>query len=216
MTPGQPHLLTGGVEGYGEAREDAVVRAERAMRVIRQEEGCLGVNEGGRGTVAHRHALGLARRTGSKDDPGGVFGARFLEGRGAATVLFVERGAHPTFPQHAETFVGEDAVDVSLAEDHLGAFIGVVGVDGYVGRAGGERGQDGQVELALAGGHADADAVPAPHTAGVEFGGPGGDVGKQLGVGQDLAVIQGGSLWIVFCCGAHDVPQSARGGGLGA
>ena len=34
VAPGQPHFLTGGVEGYGQARQHAVVRAERALRAI--------------------------------------------------------------------------------------------------------------------------------------------------------------------------------------
>ena len=182
------------------------------MRAIRQKEGSLRVHEGGRGTVAHGHAFGLARRSGGEDDPRGVFGAWLVEKRAVSTALVIGRA--PRLAQHAEALIGEDTVDVGFAEDHLGALIGVVGVDRHVGRAGGECGQDGQIELALAGGHADADAVSATHAAGVELGGPCGDVGKQLGVGEDLTVVEGRGLGVVLSGGLNDVPQGARGGGL--
>ena len=51
------------------------------------------------------------------------------------------------------------ADDRRLAEHEVGALVGVVGVDGHVGRAGVQHGEDGDVEVVRARGHADADAV---------------------------------------------------------
>ena len=58
-----------------------------------------------------------------------------------------------------------DAGDPGLAEDQPGPLVGVVGVDRDVGGPDRQRGQDGDVQLAGAGGNADADPV-APARAG--------------------------------------------------
>ena len=158
--------------------------------------------------MADGHALGLARRARGEDDPRGVLRPRLLEAGGVS----IERGARlsrPTFSQHAETFVGEHTVDVGLAEDHLGALVGIVGVDRHISSSGGQGGKNGEVELALAGGHADADAVAAAHAVSVELGGPCGDVGKQLGIGENLTIVEGRSIRVLLCSCAHDVPQGA-------
>ena len=150
--------------------------------MIDQKEASFGIHEGGRGTVAHGHALRLASRTGGEDDPRGVFRTRGigLLGWGARA-----RG----IAQEAEAFISKDAIDIGLAEDHLGALVWIIGVDRHVGRARRQGRQNGEVELALAGGHPNADAIAPAHTIGVQLGGPQLDLVDELGVGDDFAVV---------------------------
>ena len=210
VAPGQPHFLAGGIEGDGQPGEHTILRAERPVRVIDQKEAGLGIHKGGRGTVAHGHALRLAGRTGGEDDPRGVFGARGIAflgrlfGRGVRGVW--ARG----IAQEAEAFIGKDAIDIGLAEDHLGALVWVIGVDRHVGRARRQGRQNGEVELALAGGHPDADAIAPAHTIGVQLGGPQLDFVDELGVGDDFAVVQRGGVWVHLRGSGDDVPQRAR------
>src|SRR5699024_2053642 len=107
-----------------------------------------------------------------------------------------------------------DTVDPPLGEHHLGAFLGVVGVDGDVGGAGGDGREDGDVEVARAGGHADADAVAPADAVGVQFGGQPVDFVDEFGVGEDLAVVDGGSLGVGGGGGGEDVVEGAFGGGV--
>ncbi len=75
VPPGQPHLLARGVEGDGETCQHPVAGAERPVLPAQEQPG-LGVDEGRRRTVRHRHSLGTAGRTGREDDPGVVLGPR--------------------------------------------------------------------------------------------------------------------------------------------
>ena len=79
---------------------------------------------------------------------------------------------------------GDDRNDVGLTEHQFGAFVGVVGVDRHVCRAGGQRRQDRHVQRIAARRHPDADPVAAADA-------PGGqplhavlDVADQLAVGE--------------------------------
>ena len=210
MAPGQPHFLTGGIEGDGQPGEHTILRAEWSVRVIDQKEAGLGVHKGSRGTVAYSHALRLAGRTGGEDDPRGVFWARGIAflgrlfGRGVRGVW--ARG----IAQEAEAFISKDTIDIGLAEDHLGALVWVIGVDRHVGRARRQGRQNGEVELALAGGHPNADAIATAHAIGMQLGGPQLDLVNELGVGDDLAVVKRGGVWVHFRGGCDDVPQRAR------
>ena len=203
VAPGQPHFLAGGIEGDGQPGEHTILRAEWPVRVVYQKEAGLGIHEGGRGTVAHGHALRFAGRTGGEDDPRGVFWERGigLLGRGVRA-----RG----IAQEAEAFISKNAIDIGLAEDHLGALVWIIGVDRHVGRARRQGRQNGEVELALAGGHPNADAIAPAHTIGVQLGGPQFDLVDEFGVGDDLAVVKRGGVWMHFRGGRDDVPQRAR------
>jgi len=112
--------------------------------------------------------------------------------------------------QDAEALVRKHAIDIGLPEDHLGSLVRVFGVDRHVGRARRQGRQNGEVELALAGGHPNADAIAPAHTIGVQFGGPQLDLVDELGVGDDLAVVKRGGVWVHLRGGRDDVPQRAR------
>ncbi len=202
VPPREPHLLTRRVEGDGQAGQDAVLGSEGAAGGVDQEHLGLRVDEGGRRTMGDGHALRLAGGSGGEDDPGGVVETR---------AMFVAACARR---QHAEALVGEDAVDLPFGEDHVGAFVGVVGVDWDVGGAGGDGGEDGDVEVTGSGGHADADAVAAADTVGVQFGGQPVDFVDEFGVGEDLAVVDGGGLGVGGGGGGEDVVEGAFGGGV--
>lgn len=174
--------------------------------MIHEEKGRLGIHESGRGAVGDGHALGLAGGAGGKDDPGGI-----VRGRRAGLVASC-CGALRT--QGAEAFVAEHAVDVGLAEDHLGALVGVVGIDRHVGRARSQGGQNRQVKFSLAGGHPDANAVAAAHAVGAQLAGPRLDIGDQLGIGEHLAVVKRGGVGMQLSSSANDVPERAFAWGM--
>ena len=157
--------------------------------------------------MAHGHALRLAGGTGSEDDPRGVFRTR---GIGFLGRLFGWGVGARGIAQEAEALVRKDAIDIGLAEDHLGALVWVIGVDRHVGRARRQGRQNGEVELALAGGHPNADAIATAHAIGMQLGGPQLDLVNELGVGNDLAVVKRGGVWVHFRGGCDDVPQRAR------
>ena len=178
--------------------------------MIDQKEASFGIHEGGRGTVAHGHALRLASRTGGEDDPRGVFRTR---GIGVLSRLLggpVGGVRARRIAQEAEAFISKDAIDIGLAEDHLGTLVWIIGVDRHVGRARRQGRQNGEVELALAGGHPNADAIAPAHTISMQLGGPQLDLVNELRVGDDLAVVKRGGVWMHFRGGCDDVPQRAR------
>ena len=199
VPPRDPHLLAGGVECDGQAGEHAVLRAQRAVGVVRQEQPRLGVDERGGAAVGDRHALRLARRSGGEDDPrvvvGGRLAGRFLRHVAGSQVQAV--GAEP-------------AGDARLAEDHLGALVGVVGVDGHVGRAGGEDRQDGDVELPVARGHAHAHAIAGADALGAEPAGGLVDFGDEVGIGHHhVAVVERRRLGVLGGGGPQHVHERA-------
>ncbi len=158
----------------------ASTRSPGPIGLLPQEHLRFGVDERGRVAVRDGHALGRAGRPGGEDDPGVVAAQR----RGRAPA--------PRRPGSADQApLGDDGDDAGLGEHQLGALRRVVGVDGHVGRAGGQRGQDRHVERVAARRHPDADAVAAPDAAGGQPGDAVLDVGDQLGVGElDGAVVE--------------------------
>ena len=124
VPPGQPHLLTGGVEGDGQPGQHPIVGPDR---VVLQEHSGLGVDEGGGAAVGDGDALGGAGGAGGEDDPGVVAGQRWAGAPAARRAGAAGRAG-----------LGDHGRDVGLAEDQLGALVGVVGVDRHVGRAGGQ------------------------------------------------------------------------------
>ena len=204
VTPGEPHLLARGVERDGQSRQHAVARGER---IVRQEDPRLGVHEGRGRAVAHRHALGGARRARGEDDPRVVLepGGAGLRGR-VRGVLGV-RGVDP--------LVGEDAGHLRLAEHEAGALLRIVRVHGDVGRAGGEHAEDRDVQRGRARGDPHADPVSRPHAGGPQVAGGLVDALPQLRVRQRLdAVVQGGRVRVLARRGVEELHE--RPGGRGA
>ena len=102
------------------------------------------------------------------------------------------------------------ATTLGLAEHQVGALVGIVGVDRHVGGAGGQRGQDRDVERVAARRHPDADAVAAADPARGQPLDALLDVGDQLGVGElDVAVVERGSVGMALGGGVQDVDQRA-------
>ena len=205
VSPGQPHLLAGGVECHGESGEHPVSRPEgRAL----QEEPGLGVDEGRRGTVRDRDALGRSGGAGGEDDPRVVVDGRRREngrrvgaGVGSCTIeeldgrgdirrrirrrirVLLRPGIQSLGGDEAAA-AGDDADHLRFPEDEVGALLRVVGVDGHVGGTRGDDAEDGDVQLPCPGLHADADSV-APANAGlVQASGRLHDGGHQLPVAE--------------------------------
>ena len=181
MPPGQPHLLARRVERHRQSGQHPVAGADR---VVLQEHPRFGVDERRGAAVGDRDTLRGAGGSGGEDDPGVVAAQR-------------RRRAPP--PRRAgpadQALLGDDADHVGLAEHQVGAFVGVVGVDRHVGRAGGQRREDRHVQRVAARRHPDADAVAAADAAGGQPLDALLDVGDQLGVGElDGAVVERGRV----------------------
>ncbi len=202
VAPGQPHLLAGGVEGDGEARRDPVAGSDR---VLGEEEVGLRVDEGGGAAVAHGHALGPAGGAGGEDDPRVVIDAGPPRGNLGDAV----DGQSVPGP-HDRPYPG-------FAEDQLGALVGVLGVHRHIGRAGRQYGEDGDVEIVGARGHADADAVAEAHPGVAQPRAQGLDLDGQGAAGEAaVSVVEGGLVGVRPAGGVEDVDQGAgRGGGGG-
>ncbi len=189
MTPREPHLLARRVERDRQPSQHAVARAERRAP---QEHASLGVDEGRCAAVRDGHTLGLARRAGGEDDPRVVGEGRWLQRvRGVVSSCT----ATTRSPPRLDAVVGEDGGDVGLTEHEVGAFLGVVGVDGYVGRAGAQDPDDADVQVGASRRHADADPVAPAHSGLVQprrdlpGGVPHLTVGEDVGVGVDRGLI---------------------------
>lgn len=201
VPPGQPHLLAGGVEGDGEARHDPVAGSDR---VLGQEEGGLGIDEGGGAAVTDGHALGFAGGAGGEDDP------RVVLGPGP-------RGRNVGAAGHGQLVSGpEDRAHLRLAEHQLGALVRVLGVHRDIGGAGGQYGEDRDVQLVGAGGDPDADPVAEAHPGGAQPPPQGLDLDGQGTVGEAaVPVVQGGLVGVRPNGGVEDVDERARRGGRG-
>ncbi|MDH6491571.1 hypothetical protein M2157_007570 [Streptomyces sp. SAI-127] len=199
VPPGQPHLLAGRVEGDRQPRHDPVSGTDG---IVGEEQGGLGVHEGGRAAVRDGDALGLAGGAGGEDDPRVVLDA----GPGGGGVAA---------PVDGQLVPGADhGPDLRLPEHQLGPLVGVLGVDGDVRGARRQHGEDRDVQVIGAGRDPDADPVaesdPGPgepppqplHLDGQRtVGEPGGPVvqGELVGVGPHGRV--------------EDVDERAWGGG---
>ena len=117
--------------------------------------------------------FGRAGRPGGEDDPRVVVGAPGAPGVPIGALCGVRAAA-----------VAEHRAHPGLAEHQLGAFVGVVGVDRDVGGAGGEHGQDRDVQLGGAGGDPDADPVADADARLGEAPARGLDLLGQPAVGQ--------------------------------
>ena len=119
------------------------------------------------------HPLGRAGRSGCEDDPRVVSGQR----RGGPPAA---RRAWPT----KQSGLSDDSDDTGLTEYQFGAFVGIVGIDRHVCRAGGQRGQDRQIQRIAARRHPDPKSVA---TADAPRGQPfdaGLDIADHLAVGE--------------------------------
>ncbi len=83
---------------------------------------------------------------------------------------------HAGFAEHRD--------DVGFAEYQFGALVGVVGVDGNVGRADGQRRQDRLIQRKAARRHPDADPVAATDAPGGQPRDARFDIADQLAVGE--------------------------------
>lgn len=179
VAPGEPHLLTGGVEGDGQPRHDPVTRVQG---VAGQVHPGLGVDEGRRGAVGDGHALRRPRGAGGEDDPGVVVhrggGRSVRRGRGRA------RFPRRTLCWFQDEAGAEDGGDVGLGPDLACPRVGVVPVHRDVGGSGRQGGEDRDVEVGRARRYAHTNPVPRPDAC------PGqpldlfGDAGGQLFVGE--------------------------------
>ena len=150
--------------------------------------------------MRHGDAFGRAGRSGGEDDPGVV-------ARQRRTGPPAPRGARAA--RHAG--FADDRDDVGLAEHQFGAFVGVVGIDGDVGRADGQGRQDRFVERKAARRHPDADPVAATDPAGRQPGDAGFDVADHLAVGElNRAVVDRGGFRVARGGVVEDVDQRAR------
>ena len=128
----------------------AITRSPGPIGSSGEEQRGLGVHEGGGVAVGDGDALGPAGGAGGEDDPGVV--ARAPGRRGGAAV-----GDVPVDGQRVPG--AEHGAHAGLAEHQLGPLVGVLGVHRDVGGAGGEHGQDRDVEVVGAGRDPDADPV---------------------------------------------------------
>jgi hypothetical protein len=136
-----------------------------------------------RRAVCHRDAFRGTGGAGGEDDPRVVLGSR----RSTRSLQCGEPGSHP----QAEA-AAEDRADARLAEDELRPLFRLVEIGGHVGRAGGEHGQDADVELGPAGRHGDADPVAGADAVRPELAGAAFDAVGQCAVGQPGdAVVEG-------------------------
>ena len=110
-----------------------------------------------------------------------------------------------------------DRAHPGLAEDQLGALLGVVGVDRDVGGAGGEHGEDRDVQLGGAGGDPDADPVADADARLGEAPPHGVDLLGQLAVGEHrAAVVERGGVGVRRVAVSARTSSSVRRAGAGA
>ncbi len=108
----------------------------------------------------------------------------------------------------------EHRPDSGLAEDEVGALVRVFGVDGYVGGACGEDGEDGHVQLVGPGRYADADPVAESYSGGCEGPAPALDLDGERPVGHSGgSVVEGELVGVRPYGGLEDVDEGAGGGG---
>ena len=200
VPPGEPHLLARGVERDRQAGEHPVSRPDR---VGLQEQPGLGVDERRGRAVRDRDALRRPRRARREDDPRIVVGRRRRRDRRRMRARVRRptleqawaRGIRRSIVARHEAGARDHAADGGLAEHKRGPLVGIVGIDGDVGRARSHHPEDGDVELARPGGHAHADAVAAPNPRGVEACGGAHDVRHELAVAErPVGVLECGSV----------------------
>ena len=197
MPPGQPHLLARRVERHRQPGQHPVTRSNR---VVPQEHLCLGVGKRGGAAVGHRHTFWRSGRSGREDDPRVVSGQRR---RGPPAARRAGAAEQARFGDHRD--------DVGLTENQFGAFVGVVGVDRHVRRAGGQRRKDGLIQRVATRRHPDADPVSAANSASGQPGRAGLDVGDQLAVGElHGAVVDRCGVRVARCGFVDDVDERAR------
>ena len=199
VPPGQPHLLARRVERDRQSGQHPVAGPNG---VVLQEHLRFRVDERGGAVMGDRDTLRGAGGSGREDDPG---------------VVATQRRPCAPSPRRAgpadQSLLGDDPHHVGLAEHQLGPFLGVVGVDRYVRRAGGQRREDRHIQRVTARRHPDADAVTAADAAGGEPLDAFLDVADQLGVGElDRAVVERGRVGMAGRGVVEDVDERARFG----
>ncbi len=197
VPPGQPHLLAGGVESDRQTGQDPVVGSDRT---VLQEHPGLGVDECGGVAVADGHAFRGTGGSGGEDDPGVIadlgWCCRPSSGRSGAA---------------AQPRLGDDAGHSGLGEHQLRPLIGVVGIHRNVCCAGGQDGEDRQVQRIAAGGHPDSDPVAPADPAGGQPPGSRPDVPDHLAVCQlDGAVVDRGRIRVTVGGVVDDVDERSR------
>ena len=217
VTPGEPHLLAGGVEGHGQSREHPVAGTEGR---ILEEYARFGIHERGGRAVAHRDALRHSGRARREDDPRVIVDRRrrdhdqcvragmrrrAIEERSGCGIRF------RLIARDVLAVAGDHAAHLRLAEDQARPLVGVVGVHRDVGRAGREHAQDREVQLLRPGYHAHADPVAAADAGGVQAGRRGAHAGHELAIAQRAGpVVERGRLGMPCRGLPEDVDERAR------
>ncbi|GJE78634.1 hypothetical protein BGCPKDLD_5252 [Methylorubrum suomiense] len=177
MEQGGEPGLGGAVEGERDEVEHAIVAGEAVAGTDRR-----GMH--GERPVGDGHALGLAGRSGGEDDVGELVGMEGQAGIGGGSgegvrVVEAQARAGGALARH----VGEEEAGAGLADDGVAALRGGVGIDGEVGGAGLEDGEDGDEGV---GGsfEAQGDAVFGVDAASDESMGEGIGAGIERGIGE--------------------------------
>lgn len=111
----------------------------------------------------------------------------------------------------------DDRVGMCFAEHQVGAFLGVVGINWDVGAPGEERAEDGDVEFAVAGGHADSHAPTVWDTCVLQVGCAGLGGVDEFFVGEYFfAVVEGWGVGVGLRGGGDDVHERADWGSFWA
>ncbi|GJE78595.1 hypothetical protein BGCPKDLD_5212 [Methylorubrum suomiense] len=179
MEQGGEPGLGGAVEGERDEVEHAIVAGEAVAGADRR-----GMH--GERSVGDGHALGLAGRAGGEDDVGELVGMEGQAGIGGGSgegVRVVEAQARAGGALALARHVGEEEAGAGLADDGVAALRGGVGIDGEVGGAGLEDGEDGDEGV---GGsfEAQGDAVFGVDAASDEGMGEGIGAGVEGGIGE--------------------------------
>ena len=220
---GHEGLGDGGVEGEGGELQDAIGGGDA-------EGGDLGADEVGEAAVLDEDAFGAAGGAGGVDDVGEVIGGERDGGRGGGqggepVMGLVERerdaagGCEPG-QGGQERAVREDETNAGVGEHEAEAVGGVVGIEGEVGGAGLEGGEEcdehvegageGDADEGLGAGALGAQPVGKAVSAGVEIG--VGEGGGGAGVDEDGGRCGGGAGGAGLEIGV-DGAEGGQGGG---
>ena len=150
MTPGQPHLLAGGVEGHRQAGQHRSPGPSGSRR--RNSPASASTN-----AAALRWGTATPLGVPVVPDVKMIHASSPGAGAGAGT-------GRPHLPPGKFTAVAGDGADTRRGPHQLGTVVRVIHVDGHVGRPDRQHPEDGQVKLCRTGTDADTDPVAPADT----------------------------------------------------